>query len=269
MRKGFVMDKYLEMIRVRFLMMLAYRTNYYSGILIYTINIGAYYFLWSAIYGGKESIQGLSISQMTTYVAISWMARAFYFNNLDREISEEIREGKVAVEFIRPYNYLGMKMMQGLGEGIFRFVFFSIPGFIIVAFLFPVDINVSGTTVLLFIMATIFSFIVNTQLNLITGILSFFFLNNRGIIWTKRVLIDLFSGLLLPISFYPLWAQEIMKFFPFQAISYIPSMVFTNGFTTNEAVQGILFQLIWVGILLVPMQILWVIAKRRLIVQGG
>ena len=31
------MDKYIEMIRIRFLMMLAYRTNYYSGILIYAL----------------------------------------------------------------------------------------------------------------------------------------------------------------------------------------------------------------------------------------
>lgn len=67
-------------------MMLAYRTNYYSGILIYTINIGAYYFLWQAIYSGKENIESLSISQMTTYIAIAWMARAFYFNNIDRKL---------------------------------------------------------------------------------------------------------------------------------------------------------------------------------------
>lgn len=63
---------------------------------------------------------------MTTYIAIAWMARAFYFNNIDREIAMEIQEGRVAVELIRPYNYLGMKVMQGLGEGIFRFAFFSI-----------------------------------------------------------------------------------------------------------------------------------------------
>lgn len=100
------MDKYIEMIRIRFLMMLAYRTNYYTGILIYCINIGAYYFLWSAIYSGKSSIQGMSIEQMTTYVAVSWMARAFYFNNIDREIAMEIKEGKVAIELIRPLQLL-------------------------------------------------------------------------------------------------------------------------------------------------------------------
>ena len=43
---------------------------------------------------------------MTTYVAVAWMARAFYFNNIDREMAIEIMEGKVAIELIRPYNYL-------------------------------------------------------------------------------------------------------------------------------------------------------------------
>ena len=73
----------------------------------------------------KNELQGFSIMQMTTYVAVAWMARAFYFNNIDREIATEIKDGKVAIEMIRPYNYLGMKTMNALGEGIFRFFFFS------------------------------------------------------------------------------------------------------------------------------------------------
>ena len=130
------MGKYIEMIRMRFLMMLAYRLDYYTGILIYTINIGAYYFLWNAIYGDKGSIEGMTSGQMTTYVAIAWMARAFYFNNIDREIAMEIKDGKVAVELLRPYHYLGMKTMSGLGEGIFRFFFFSLPGMVLVSLIF-------------------------------------------------------------------------------------------------------------------------------------
>ena len=66
---------YLDLIRIRFLMMLAYRVNYYSGILIYVINIGAQYFLWKAIYQGQGTLAGMDMAQMTTYVAVSWMAR--------------------------------------------------------------------------------------------------------------------------------------------------------------------------------------------------
>lgn len=263
------MSMYIEMIRIRFLMMLAYRTNYYSGILIYSINIGAYYFLWTAIYGGKEEIQGLSVIQMTTYVAVAWMARAFYFNNIDREIAQEIKDGKVAVEMIRPYNYLGIKTMQGLGEGIFRLLFFSVPGMFIVGFIFPLTFSANVQIWGLFFVSLIFSFIVNTQINLLTGITTFFLFNNAGLIRAKRVVIDLFSGLLLPISFYPLWAQDVMTYLPFQAISYIPSMIFTEGFVGREIYNAIILQAIWAIVLIVPIQLLWLLAKKQLIVQGG
>ncbi|MRX73752.1 daunorubicin ABC transporter permease [Bacillus lacus] len=263
------MDKYLEMIRIRFLMMLAYRTNYYSGILIYSINIAAYYFLWTAIYGGQESIQGLDVLQMTTYVAISWMARAFYFNNIDREIALEIKEGKVAVEIIRPYNYLGMKTMQAFGEGIFRLLFFSVPGMVIVSFMFPLSFSSNASTWIFFFISILFSFIINTQINLMTGMVTFFLFNNDGLMRAKRVVIDLFSGLLLPISFYPLWAQDVMQFFPFQAISYIPSMIFTEGFTGDALVNALLLQGFWAIILLIPIKIMWASAKKRLVIQGG
>ncbi|MBA2876536.1 ABC transporter permease [Thermaerobacillus caldiproteolyticus] len=263
------MDKYIEMIRIRFLMMLAYRTNYYTGILIYSINIGAYYFLWSAIYSDKPSIQGMSIEQMTTYVAVSWMARAFYFNNIDREIAMEIKEGKVAVELIRPYSYLGMKTMQGLGEGIFRLLFLSLPGMIIVIFLFPLHFSTNVSTWIYFALSITLSFIINSELNLLAGVVTFFTLNNEGLLRAKRFIIDLFSGLILPISFYPAWAQEVMKYFPFQGISYIPSMIVTESFQGQAVIDGLLFQLVWSVMLLIPIRLLWRAAKKQLVIQGG
>ena len=43
----------------------------------------------------------------------------------------------------------------------------------------------------------VFSFIINTQINLLTGIMTFFLFNNDGLIRAKRVIIDLFSGLVI------------------------------------------------------------------------
>jgi ABC-2 type transport system permease protein len=226
--------------------MLAYRSDYYTGILIYSINIGAYYFLWSAIYGAKEHIQGLSVVQMTTYVAIAWMARAFYFNNIDREMALEI-----------------------MGEGIFRLLLFSVPGLIIVSIIFPVKFTWDPSVWGLFGIATLLSFFINTELNILTGITTFFLFNNSGLIRAKRVVIDLFSGLLLPISFFPIWAQHIMKYLPFQGISYIPSMIFTNGFSHHQAILAIWQQFIWVAVLLLPIYLLWFLAKKQLVIQGG
>ncbi|MBD8500824.1 ABC transporter permease [Paenibacillus arenosi] len=260
---------YLDLIRMRFLMMLAYRVNYYSGILIYTLNIGVYYFTWQAIYGSQETLAGFTVEQMTTYIAVSWMARAFYFNNLDQEISREIRDGSVAIQFIRPYNYILVKMMQGFGEGIFRLLLFMGPGMILACILFPVQLPTDPKLWLVFAWMLFMSFLINSQINIITGLTAFFIENNQGMMRLKRVIVDLFSGVIVPISFFPGWLITLNEWLPFQAITYLPSSVFTGRIPDGELLGVLAIQLIWFAVLIVPIMLLWRAARQRLFVQGG
>lgn len=260
---------YLDLIRIRFLTMLAYRVNYYSGIIIYSINIGAYYFLWKAIYGDAESLGGFTVAEMTTYVAISWMARAFYFNNLDREIAREIKDGSVAIQLIRPYRYLVVKTMEGFGEGLFRLLMFSVPGMCLALLLFPVQLPTDAGKWLLFMLMLFFSFLINTQINLLTGLFAFFVENNEGMMRLKRVSVDLFSGLIIPISFFPVWAETLLKWLPFQAITYLPSSVITGRIEGAEAYAALGTQIVWFVLLIIPIFGVWRLARKRLIVQGG
>lgn len=266
-----MLSAYKEIIRIRFLMMLAYRVNYYSGIIIYAVNIGAYYFLWKAIYGSQETLGGLTLTQMTTYIAVSWMARAFYFNNLDREIANEIKDGSVAIQFIRPYNYIIVKMMQGLGEGLFRLLLFTTPGMVLASLLFPVKLPKDPSVWLIFflIMLFFFSFLINTQINIITGLTAFFLENNEGLMRMKRVAVDLLSGLVVPVSLFPLWAQGWLELLPFQAITYLPGSVFTGRVTGAAVYQVLGLQLLWFVLLTLPLILLWRSARARLFVQGG
>jgi ABC-2 type transport system permease protein len=264
-----MLNAYVELIRIRFLTMLAYRVNYYSGILIYALNIGSYYFLWKAIFGESETLGGLTLSQMTTYVVVSWMGRAFYFNNLDREIANEIRDGSVAVQFIRPYNYVIVKIMQGLGEGLFRLLLFTVPGMVIVSLLFPVELPTDPYLWMIYFIMLFLSFLINSQINIMTGLFAFFLENNEGMMRMKRVAVDLFSGLIIPISLFPGWSKQLMEVLPFQAITYLPGAVFT-GKVTGSAIYSLLgIQVVWFVVLIIPIWLLWVKARTRLFVQGG
>ncbi|WP_374020669.1 ABC-2 family transporter protein [Paenibacillus thiaminolyticus] len=260
---------YLDLIRIRFLTMLAYRVNYYSGILIYTLSIGVYYFTWQAIYGGQGSLAGFTAGQMTTYIAVSWMARAFYFNNMDREIANEIRDGSVAIQFIRPYNYLIVKMMQAFGEGIFRLLLFMTPGMIIACLLFPVELPTDPKRWIVFALMLFFSFLINSQLNILTGLTAFFVENNEGMIRMKRVVVDLFSGVIVPISFFPGWLITLNEWLPFQAITFLPSSVFTGRIEDAQILSVIGIQIVWFAVLIVPILLMWRAARHRLFVQGG
>jgi len=52
---------------------------------------------------------------------------------------------------------------------------------------------------------------------------SFFVENNEGLMRFKRILVELFSGLIIPLSFFPGWAMSALEWMPFQAIMYLPS----------------------------------------------
>lgn len=121
----------------------------------------------------------------------------------------------------------------------------------------------------LYLLSLLFAFLINTQVNLLTGLLTFFMFRNDGMIRAKRVIVDLMSGLVLPISFFPGWAQTLMGFLPFQAINYYPSLIFTGATSAARAWQLIGFQVIWMAVILIPILILWRMARSRLVVQGG
>ena len=260
---------YLELIRLRFLIMLTYRVNYYSGIVIYAINIGANYFLWKAIYGSQSQLADMTIVQMTTYLAIAWMARSFYFNNLDREMSTEIRDGSLAIQMVRPYNYLFVKMTQGFGEGLSRFALFTVPGMVAAALIFPVQLTADPLKWLSFLLMLFFSFLLNSMINLLAGLMTFYLEQIEGLLRLKRVMVDLFSGLLVPISFFPEWGQRILEWLPFQAITYLPASYLAGKTVGVQALDVLLVQVLWILGLLLPLLGLWKMARRRLFVQGG
>jgi ABC-2 type transport system permease protein len=85
----------------------------------------------------------------------------------------------------------------------------------------------------------------------------------------KRVMVDLFSGVVVPIAFFPGWLSGIMQWLPFQAITYLPSSVFTGRTPLSEAAGVFGVQALWFGLLLIPIAITWRAARKRLYVQGG
>ena len=61
---------------------------------------------------------------------------------------------------------------------------------------------------------------------------------------------------------------KAMMFLPFQAISYIPSMIFSEGIQGSKLYEALVFQVIWAIVLIIPIVLMWRTARKRLIVQG-
>src|SRR2546426_5615934 len=118
---------YGEFVRVGFVNTLAYRLRYYTGIATYFIYVSVYYFIWKAIYTQSPDIEGFDFHQMLTYVALGWILRSFYYNNIDQDLAQQVMEGKLAMDLIKPVNVQIMYVAQAQGESLFRIAMLTAP----------------------------------------------------------------------------------------------------------------------------------------------
>lgn len=259
---------YYELVRIRFLSMLAHR-NQVSGILTYLIYIGGYYFFWMAAFGARTELGGLTATQMTTYLAVGWMARAFYFNNLDQEIAQEIRDGTVAVQLTRPLPYLGQKLPGAAGEALYRLAFFTLPGLAAAAVLYPVRLPGAPGLWLRYTAALALAFVLNSQLNVLMGLAAVWSPRIQGLTWGRRLLVDLCSGLYLPISFYPGWARPVLEWLPFEGIAYVPNMIISGALEAGAAWAALGRVALWAVLLGAAVRLVWRRVAGALTVHGG
>ena len=80
--------------------------------------------------------------------------------------------------------------------------------------------------ILIYFLSIILGVFINFYFSYIFGLLSFKITNMWGLSQIMGAIINLLSGMLIPISFFPLWAQKIVNFFPFSSTIYTPSMIF-------------------------------------------
>jgi|WetSurMetagenome_2_1015567.scaffolds.fasta_scaffold48611_3 ABC-2 type transport system permease protein len=260
---------YYAMGRVAFLQILAYRLRYFTGIITYLVNVTVYYFIWKALYSQGGELHGFRFGQMITYTAVGWIIRTFYFNNIDREIANDIQHGHIASKLSRPINYQLMQISQAAGESLFRLVFFTLPTGLVIILAYPVEPPSSAVQFFFFLLSMLFAFVIFAAFNFIIGTCAVYLQSILGLIRAKYFLVEILSGLIIPITFFPPWMGVISSFLPFQHISFTPLMIYTGKITGTHLVETLLIEMAWsVGLLLLGFWF-WRRATYKLVVQGG
>jgi len=264
---------YGKFIRLAFLKFLAYRLRYYTGVISYTVYVAGFYFLYSALFASKvddsSTIGGLTLQEMITYVAVSWIGRSFYFNNIARELAALIENGEIAMQLIKPYNLQTVMMFEVVGESAFRLLLFTTPIMVVIVPLFgimgPPDPALYAWTFVSFCLALV----IYTQFNFLLGCLAFHTKNIHGVLRAKMVGLDFLTGVIVPFTFFPEWFQGVVTWLPFQGMSYIPVTIYLGKRTGADLYEGLLLQVGWSLLLFLLGRLAWNISVHRVTVQGG
>lgn len=253
--------------RARMSDLIANRARFLAGIASYFIYVSVYAGIYHAIYdAGPDEIGGLGLSEALTYVAVAWILRSLYTNSLDQDITEEVRRGDIALSLLRPVDYPTSKLATATGEAITRTLIFTLPAALLITVVYPLQPPASLTNALAFLAGAILAFGIYSAINILVGITAVFTEHTIGIQRAKNAMLDLFGGVLLPLTFFPEWAQELLMFLPFQAVTYTPVSMYLG---TTNLLAGLGLQALWLAILFILIRLLWKRAASHLTVQGG
>jgi ABC-2 type transport system permease protein len=260
---------YAEFGRVGFVNILAFRLRYFMGIITYFLNVTVYYFIWTAVYRSSPSIAGYNLAQMITYVSVGWMIRSFYWNTIDQEMAYEVIEGKIAMDFIKPVSIQWMWICRAMGESAFRLSLLTLPTAVVLALVFPIQGPASRENFLLFLVGALGSFFLMGAINFMIGTCAIPLKSILALIRAKYWLIELLSGLLIPISFFPPRAREIMAWLPFEHIAYTPLQIYLGKLDHTAALRALATQWFWILALLVLAHVWWERSARKITIHGG
>jgi ABC-2 type transport system permease protein len=263
------LSPYVALSRVGFVNILAFRLRYFTGILTYSLNVTVYYFIWSAVYHPGQSIAGYNLQQMITYVSVGWIIRSFYINTIDQEMAYEVIDGKIAMDLIKPVSVQWMWICRAIGESAFRLCLLTLPTAIVVAFAFPVQGPASRGDFMLFLLAVLGSFFLMGAINFMIGTCAIPLKSILALIRAKFWLIELLSGLLIPMTYFPEKVRAVLAWLPFEHIAYTPLQIYLGKLDRMQAWRALGIQWIWAVALLVLADAWWKHSVRRITIHGG
>ena len=206
---------------------------------------------------------------MITYVSVGWMIRSFYWNTIDQEMAYEVIEGKIAMDLIKPVSIQWMWISRAMGESAFRLVLLTLPTAVIVALIFPVQGPASRENFLLFTRRA-GSFFLMGAINFMIGTCAIPLKSILALIRAKYWLIELLSGLLIPMAFFPEKLQRVMAWLPFEHIANTPLQIYLGKLDRGAALRALGTQWLWVIALLCSRAcVVGPRSRRKITIHGG
>ncbi len=251
-----------------------YKGRFYLYILRKFLGMFIYYYLWMAIYASASSGQlgGFTRSEMILYVFLSYTISDLVMIGISSEIGKDVLDGSVAMNLIKPINYRLYLTFKSLGVMIYRivvpsvFIWAGLEIYKVTALGMPVSSPAQIGPALLSILL---SFFIYVFFDYCFGMLAFVTTYIFGMTIIKNAALNLLTGRLIPISFFPAVVQEIFSFLPFTAMTYVPVMIWMGKYSGTEALYQLGKQALWVVLLYLLGSFLWKKIEKRIVILGG
>lgn len=245
-----------------------YRSEMVARGLQMVLFMGVFMALWTTAFAvsGRSELEGFTLAEMVWYLAMAETV-ALSTSRIFMDISEQVKAGDLAYTLARPLSYPFFQVANSLGGSAPRFLLNLLTGAVVVAVgLRTVAGSLPGLAAFLGVAAL--ALLLDALLTVLIGLAAFWIEEVNPIYWIYSKLLFTVGGLFLPLELFPEWLQRIVRWLPFQYITYVPARTFVR-FEPEFVVQAVAGQLVYVALLTGAVLLVWRAAQRRLVVHGG
>jgi ABC-2 type transport system permease protein len=255
-------------IRIAVGMAVAYRATFLLGAATGLVQIFLLKKVWTAVYAGRPSANGLTLDDLVVYLTLSTLQAGMMTASISRTIHFRVRTGLVFFDLARPVGYLQQlaALQTGATLGVLVFLLPSVPfAFAIGAVSAP-----AGTAAAVgYATSLLLAWLVNTALGLLIGLAAFWTLEIEGLTMLYRLVSQFFTGTMVPLTFFPGPLRLVADLLPFKYLGFVPASIYIGQLHGGGLARALLLQATWAAVLFGLSWLVWRRAWRRVVVQGG
>ena len=210
----------------------------------------------------------MSFDQITTYYILVVSLSPVINWGINEMMGTAIREGEILRELLNPISYFTYYFGIRMGE-LAESVIVGILTFIICAMLFGVLLPSSILNLIFFVVIVFLSVVTVYFFEIILGMTAFYTHSVWGIEILKRSILNIFSGMIAPLSLFPESLQKVSNILPFKDFVYTPINIYFGNLNNMEIMQVIFKLCVWIFIFYLIAKVVFIKAVKNITVNGG
>ena len=263
------LEAYVEFAKRAFSREGTYRFQVFSRVGSVLLRVFLLATLWTNLYRANGEQAGIPLHSMLTYVVLALLLDIVYGINGAYVVREKIREGTIAIDFMRPISVPLYVFSDTLGQTGFALLQ-CVPALVLSAFLVHIDGPPSVLAFVAFVAALGFGFVVNYFIDMIMATMTFWTMEIFGIQIMVQFIASLLSGSLVPLYFFPQGPiQQILLNSPFATLYNVPLSIWIGKIEPAQYAAALGMQLFWAVVFGSFAVWLWSVGERKVVIQGG
>jgi ABC-2 type transport system permease protein len=260
---------YWSLYRVGALQQMQYRAAAFAGLVTQVFFGMVMVMVYAAFYRSSTAAPPMPLADVFTYV---WLGQAFLRLqpwNIDPEAKALIRNGNVAYELLRPLDIYAVWYNRLLAWRSMPTVMRAVPMFVIAGLWFGLRPPASPASLAAFSAAIIGALLLSCAISATLTVTILWTVAGEGVCFLTYALVFLFSGMTIPLPFFPDGMQTLLRVLPFSGLADTPYRLYLGLLPPGEVWLVLLHQLGWAAIIVLFGR--WLLARgmRRVVIQGG